>query len=42
MHPSGANFAMGDASVHFLAEATDYRVVNELGTRAGGEAASIP
>jgi prepilin-type N-terminal cleavage/methylation domain-containing protein len=42
MHPSGANFAMGDASVHFFSEAMDYRVVNELGTRAGGEAANIP
>jgi hypothetical protein len=33
---------MVDASVHFIAEAIDYRLYNELGTRAGGEVAEIP
>lgn len=42
MHPGGANFAMGDASVHFLQETLDYKIYNELGTRAGGEAANLP
>jgi prepilin-type N-terminal cleavage/methylation domain-containing protein len=41
-HPGGAHFAMVDASVHFIAEAIDYRLYNELGTRAGGEVAEIP
>jgi prepilin-type N-terminal cleavage/methylation domain-containing protein/prepilin-type processing-associated H-X9-DG protein len=42
MHPGGANFAMGDASVHFLSESTDYKLFNELGTRANEEVASLP
>ncbi len=42
MHPGGANFAMGDASVHFIAETIDYKLYNELGTKAGGEPASVP
>lgn len=37
----GANFVMGDASVHFVNEFIDYRVYNGLGTRAGGEAVSL-
>jgi hypothetical protein len=32
---------MGDASVHFISEAIDYRLYNELGTRAGAEIASL-
>lgn len=42
MHPGGANMAMGDASVHFFSESMDYKIFNELGTRAGGETAGIP
>jgi prepilin-type processing-associated H-X9-DG protein len=41
-HPGGANFVMGDGSVHFLQETMDYRLYNELGSRAGGEAVSVP
>ncbi len=41
-HPGGANFAMGDGSVQFLSETIDFRLFNALGTRAGGEAASVP
>lgn len=41
-HPGGAQFAMGDASVHFFTETMDYRLFNELGTRAGGEAVTLP
>ena len=41
-HPGGAHFAMVDASVHFIPEAIDYRLYNELGTRAGDEAVSLP
>jgi len=40
-HPSGAHLSMGDASVHFVSETIDYRVYNELGTRAGGEPVSL-
>jgi prepilin-type processing-associated H-X9-DG protein len=41
-HPGGANFAMGDASVHFVSETIDFRIYNHLGTRAGGEVAQLP
>ena len=41
-HPGGANFVMGDASVHFIPETIDLKLYNELGTRAGGEAAFLP
>jgi prepilin-type processing-associated H-X9-DG protein len=40
-HPGGANFLLGDASVTFFPETIDYRVFNELGSRAGGETASL-
>jgi len=42
MHPGGANFAMGDASVQYFSESMDYKLVNELGTRAGEEVVSLP
>ncbi len=42
LHPGGAMFALADGSVQFLSEAIDYRLFNELGTRAGGEVASLP
>ena len=41
-HPGGASFAMGDGSVHFLSELIDYRLYNNLGTRAGGESIEFP
>ncbi len=41
-HPGGAQFAMGDGSVHFLSDAIDYRTYNGLGTRAGEESVSFP
>jgi len=37
----GANFVMGDGSVHFVSQTIDYRVYNGLGTRAGDEAVSL-
>jgi prepilin-type N-terminal cleavage/methylation domain-containing protein len=40
-HPGGAQFAMGDASVQFITEEINYRLYNELGTREGGEVASL-
>ena len=41
-HPGGAQYLMGDGSVHFLTESIDFRLYNELGTRAGGEVVSLP
>lgn len=37
-HTGGAFFAMGDVSIHFIPENIDYRVYNQMGTRAGEEA----
>ena len=39
-HEGGANFVMGDNSVHFLTEDVDYRVYNAMGSRAGYEVVS--
>jgi len=36
-HPGGANFALADGSVRFLAESTNLRTLGVLVTRAGGE-----
>lgn len=42
LHPGGAHFVMGDGSVQFFSEAIDYRLFNELGTKAGGEVGQLP
>ena len=42
LHPGGANFVMGDASVHFFSQAIDFRLYNNLGTRAGAEVVVVP
>ncbi len=42
VHPGGASFVLGDASVHFLNETIDFKVYNGLGTRAGQEPYSVP
>jgi prepilin-type processing-associated H-X9-DG protein len=43
-HTGGANFAMGDGSVHFFAltSNSDWPVLQALGTRAGGEVVTVP
>lgn len=41
-HPSGVHLAMGDSSVRFVSEEIDYVMYNVLGSRAGGETASLP
>jgi prepilin-type processing-associated H-X9-DG protein len=40
-HSGGANFLYADGSVHFLAYGAD-AALQALGTRGGGEAASLP
>ena len=40
-HPSGANFLMGDSSVHFVNEYIDYKLYNRLGIRANRMATAI-
>jgi prepilin-type N-terminal cleavage/methylation domain-containing protein/prepilin-type processing-associated H-X9-DG protein len=40
-HPNGAHFAMADGSIHFVVESINYTIYNYLGTRAGGETASL-
>jgi prepilin-type N-terminal cleavage/methylation domain-containing protein/prepilin-type processing-associated H-X9-DG protein len=42
LHPTGANFLMGDGSVHFFSSGIDYRLYNNLGTRSGKETCAIP
>ena len=42
LHPGGANFVTGDASVHFFSRAIDYRLYNYLGTRGGDEVVKLP
>jgi prepilin-type N-terminal cleavage/methylation domain-containing protein/prepilin-type processing-associated H-X9-DG protein len=41
-HPSGANAAFADGSVHFLKADLSIRILAALVTRAGGEVAPIP
>jgi prepilin-type N-terminal cleavage/methylation domain-containing protein len=41
-HRAGSNFALGDGSVRMLMNNIDYKLYNELGSRAGGEAVSPP
>ncbi len=40
-HDGGSNFLLGDASVHFVSYNIDLTTFKELGTRNGGEVASI-
>jgi prepilin-type N-terminal cleavage/methylation domain-containing protein len=42
LHPGGANFALGDASVRFIMKEIDYKLYNNIGTRAGGESVPVP
>jgi prepilin-type N-terminal cleavage/methylation domain-containing protein/prepilin-type processing-associated H-X9-DG protein len=37
LHPGGVNFAMTDGSVRFLKQSVNFRIINALGSRAGGE-----
>jgi prepilin-type N-terminal cleavage/methylation domain-containing protein/prepilin-type processing-associated H-X9-DG protein len=42
LHPGGANFCMGDGSVHFMSYDTSPIVQRAMATRAGGEAFDAP
>jgi prepilin-type N-terminal cleavage/methylation domain-containing protein len=41
-HPSGANWALGDASVRFINYNVDVNLLQNMGTMAGGESAVVP
>ena len=41
-HAGGAQFVMGDGSVHFVSESIDVNTLTSLCTIAGGEVASLP
>jgi prepilin-type N-terminal cleavage/methylation domain-containing protein len=41
-HTNGANFLMGDSSVHFFSQSIDHQLYQYLGTRNDGQVASIP
>ncbi len=41
-HPGGANFLIGDGSVHFLSETIDHCTYNMLGDRCDGMPAQLP
>jgi len=40
-HPSGANWALGDASVKFISYNVDINLLQNMGTMAGGETGSV-
>ena len=42
LHPGGAGFVLGDASVRFLSASIDHQLYAALGTRGGGEAVKVP
>ena len=41
-HPGGANFALGDGSVRFLADSTDLVTLQRMCMHADGEVVSPP
>jgi prepilin-type N-terminal cleavage/methylation domain-containing protein len=41
-HPSGANWALGDASIRFISYNVDINLLQNMGTMAGGETAVVP
>jgi hypothetical protein len=41
-HAGGAMFLIADGSVRFFSDVIDYRLFNELGTRAGDETVALP
>ncbi len=42
MHPGGANFCMGDASVHYFSEGIDGVAYRAMASRDGGETIQVP
>jgi len=40
-HTGGAHFLMGDGSTHFISQNIDFNVYRQLGSKAGGEVASL-
>ena len=41
-HPGGANFALADGSVRFIANSIEHRLYRGLSTKSGGEVTSAP
>ena len=41
-HPGGVNAMMGDGSVRFITNSVDLVTWRAIGTRAGGEVATLP
>ncbi|MCE3019321.1 MAG: DUF1559 domain-containing protein [Pirellula sp.] len=41
-HTGGAQFTMGDGSVQFISQGVDMILYNAMGSKAGGEVASLP
>jgi hypothetical protein len=41
-HPGGSIFTMADGSTRFLTQTTEMKVYNALGSRAGGDVATLP
>jgi prepilin-type processing-associated H-X9-DG protein len=42
LHPGGLHFAFADGGVRFVNDTIDYKLINELGSRAGGEPVALP
>jgi prepilin-type N-terminal cleavage/methylation domain-containing protein len=42
LHPSGCQFAMGDASVRFVGDSTSRTILEQMSTISGGEAVNLP
>jgi prepilin-type processing-associated H-X9-DG protein len=41
-HPNGAQFLLGDGSVHFIAQNIDHQLYQYLGAKNDGKAAAVP
>ena len=42
LHPGGANFCLGDGSIHFFSDTMDHQLFANLGTRSGREVVTLP
>jgi hypothetical protein len=42
LHPGGAQFMLGDASVRFLSQTIDFCTYNRMGDKADGQPVTVP